>query len=247
MVEMERVYKVLHKIKTGEDKDDVSVDDVVPSLARAQTASEVRDLIAGGADVHERHWWGDGTMLFYRSNDEVVVALVEAGCDVGEVNEMERTALHEASGSAVKALIECGADVQARDIGGLTPLHISRDEEGMRHLLLMGADINAQDGNGWTPLHKCIDDFADNVDEKDIASAHRLLGHGADVTLRDKNGRTPIDLANEIMKECPDLDELADLARAMQAKADREALNTDDTLDRIKASKPATPKKRGPL
>lgn len=247
MTDVDRVNKLLYRLKTGEDKEVVGPDEVTTPLRRAKTADEVRDLIARGADINERDWFNENTVLFWQSSEEVALALIDAGCDTSAVDSMGRTALHEVSGGAVKALIQSGADINALDLEGSTPIHLSRDLEGMQYLIAAGADINAQDGNGWTPLHKCIDDFANNVEEQDLASAYRLLGHGSDITVKDKNGRTPIDLANEIMKECPGLDELAELARVMQAKADRDALNTDDTLDRIKASKPATPKKRGPL
>ena len=55
------------------------------------------------------------------------------------------------------ALVNAGADPNARTGGGLTPLHLaaarSKTPEVVTALVNAGADPNARDGNGRTPLH----------------------------------------------------------------------------------------------
>lgn len=57
----------------------------------------------------------------------------------------------------VDHLLECGADVHARDDGGLIPLHnaCSFGHAEVVHLLLsQGADANSRDNWNYTPLHE---------------------------------------------------------------------------------------------
>ncbi|KAI0249873.1 hypothetical protein BJV78DRAFT_1394391 [Lactifluus subvellereus] len=55
-----------------------------------------------------------------------------------------------------KLLVECGANVQARNNNGETPLYLAWKggyHDTMRLLLDRGADVDAQDDNYLTPLH----------------------------------------------------------------------------------------------
>jgi hypothetical protein len=70
------------------------------------------------------------------------------------------TPLHLASQNGhVKAsckLLECGADLTARNSYGSTPLHLASrmgQVDVARMLIERGADVTAYDNDGWTPLH----------------------------------------------------------------------------------------------
>jgi len=69
-------------------------------------------------------------------------------------------ALHALAGqgNAVKltALLDGGADVDARDGTGCTPLHFAADRgavDALRLLVARGAEVDARDEDGQTPLH----------------------------------------------------------------------------------------------
>jgi ankyrin repeat protein len=59
----------------------------------------------------------------------------------------------------VALLIASGADVQARNCYGSTPLHtaaVSAMRTAAKLLLAAGADVNAANNGGWTPLQYAV-------------------------------------------------------------------------------------------
>ena len=91
----------------------------------------------------------------------------------------------------VKRLIEAGADVDARDFGGLTALMLTvrnGHAEIVKILLEAGADLNAQDDDGETALLKAARGGQTEV-------VNILITASADVNVRTKNGDTALILA----------------------------------------------------
>jgi len=102
-------------------------------------------------------------------------------------------AIQARDGYKVKRLLEKGANINAKDNIGWTPLHFAAYHgitDIVRLLLEHGADINARDADGLTPLH--IAAALGHVD-----AVRLLLRKGADPGARDNRGRTPLDLARE--------------------------------------------------
>ena len=94
------------------------------------------------------------------------------------VGRGEPSDFHKAAGAgnieAVKQHLAAGADVNAIDRRGWTPLH--------------QADVRKKRSGGWTPLH-----YAAYGGHKEIAEL--LIGKGADVNTKDAAGMTPLDFA----------------------------------------------------
>jgi ankyrin repeat protein len=98
-------------------------------------------------------------------------------------------AVEEGKKDVAELLLAKGADVNARDSFGATPLHISATKDIAELLLTKGADVNAKDTEGGTtPLHKAV-----HHGHKDVAEL--LLAKGADVNARDVSGVTPLHIS----------------------------------------------------
>ena len=83
-------------------------------------------------------------------------------------------ASHNGHAKASRKLIECGADVTARNSYGLTPLHLASrmgQVDVARMLIERGADVTAQDNEGRTPLH-----FTLHVEEVGVTHAWTRCG-----------------------------------------------------------------------
>jgi ankyrin repeat protein len=104
--------------------------------------------------------------------------------------------LIEASGDnnvlEARQLLRSGADVEAKDNDGFTPLHRATRNghvQVSKELVEHGADIEAKDKNSYTPLQwACIRRYLTLVNE--------LRDHGADIETKDKNGFTPLHWAS---------------------------------------------------
>ena len=87
----------------------------------------------------------------------------------------------------VRLLAQAGANVNARDASGNTPLHEIYLTDVIEELLKLGADVNARNNDGETPIFTNVDDD----------SIPLFIAHGADLTIRNKKGQTVFEAAKE--------------------------------------------------
>ena len=94
----------------------------------------------------------------------------------------------------VTACLDAGADLEAQDILGETPLHKAADNNKnpavIQALIDAGADLKVRDNGGFTPLHG-----AATWNNENPAVLKALLAAGADPMARDDDGNTPLHLA----------------------------------------------------
>jgi ankyrin repeat protein len=130
--------------------------------------------------------------------DRLNELLREDGDAVHAVEEFKSTPLHWATRKnalrCAKGLIDAGADVNASNGKGSTPLDFAvayNDFPDMVRLLAEnGADLDAQDPKGRTPLHRA-------TYEGRVESAEALIELGASTRKRNRSGKTPLQVARK--------------------------------------------------
>lgn len=164
----------------------------------------VRLLLEAGAHPNE----GDGLSPLQgaaeRGHVGAVEALLAGGASPGASRRGSYPLLIAAKGAMINAfrrrkkkfaayrevsalLLRAGADVNTRDIIGMTPLHyavMSQYFPLCDLLVQAGADINAQDDAGFTPLHVA----AFHLEDAEYAY---LVYHGGDESICNNKGFTP--------------------------------------------------------
>ncbi|HZB88360.1 MAG TPA: ankyrin repeat domain-containing protein [Terracidiphilus sp.] len=167
----------------------------------ANPNDDLSKLIVTSSDGHEAHFPDRRSILIYAAssgNPDLVREVLSYHPDIEGRDREGKTALFaagdyrdsDADGArveCVRLLLDAGANVNARDDDGNTPLHETFLTDVEEELLKRGANINAQNNDGDTPIVTTVDNEAIPL----------FLKYGADLNLRNKKGQTMREAAEE--------------------------------------------------
>ena len=134
------------------------------------------------------------------ANLPLIRFLVEHGARLHALDGEERNVLHWvaarprfvfASCPCITYLCDAGLQLEARDTGGYTPLHVAAQwgtPESLQCLLDLRSRVDAVGEDGRTPLHLASERGA-------LEIVNLLLKAGADVSAENSAGETPLHLA----------------------------------------------------
>jgi ankyrin repeat protein len=204
-------------IRAGASKDDQSDKDLaLANAANLGSLIAVRALIGYGANPNAdlskltftedaggmtMQGPGAGSVLIYAAmsgNPEVIREILRFHPDLEARDRERKTAIFAAGDwrfsdkdgarvECVRLLAQAGANVNARDDDGDTPLHETFLTDVEEELLKLGADVNARNKDGETPIFTTVDDEAIPL----------FIAHGADLTIRNKKGQTVLEAAKD--------------------------------------------------
>lgn len=146
--------------------------------------------------------------------------------------------------TGVRTLLEKGADINARDKYGNTPLinsAIYGQSTIMRFLLIKGADVSAANQRGFTALH-----IAAHKGRPEMIELLLKMGAGDDIDRVNEQGKTALDLAVERRAYGAAKLLLENGANRERHVYDRNGRHVSSSFVRLENEAPATPRRLPP-
>ena len=171
----------------------------------------------------------DFAKILDRGNEDEIAAVFRV-CEVnarGGHGKQTALAFDRLPDGLAHWLVQNGADLEAGDTWGNTPLHnrARSRRSSIGGLLALGANVHRKNRQGATPLHTAADSF-------NAASVRLLLKHGARIEELDAQGFTPLEAA---LRSCQNIDIVAmvEVAKVLLDAGARQTSRMSEFVTRI--------------
>ena len=167
----------------------------------------LKSLLQHGAaiETRDREGYTPLWLAAFRGDKDAMALTTAQKADPNAKDSHGRSALHILGETAqrrdvkplMQLLLDAGADINARDPDGSTPLYLAVKgdyREVAQFLLAHKADPNTKDKDGDTPLHLA-------VWRNQKAMVELLLANKADPNERNDQGKTPLDWAKSMAQQ----------------------------------------------
>lgn len=160
----------------------------------ATTAEVIDLLVERGLSVQTKWGPNNNSVLHSAVSAEAVGAFLRHGIPIDVKSYGGKTALFENdSPEAIAALVQNGADPNARDFEGHRPIFFAKPVR-IQALVAAGADVNARDKTGATALHHAA--FHGQTDQ-----VQALVEAGADVNARLPPDAVLMDMHDQVVTQ----------------------------------------------
>ncbi len=157
----------------------------------------VKMILSAGANVNAKDNLGKTPILLAIPENkcvEIYKILLRFKANAAEKDMYGDTALHTATMTNVpvevlKDLVDGGAEVNARNKEGVTPLLVALQNHNLDHVQFYsqnGADIHSQDNKGSSPLKIALDSDGNEIE---------YVINKSNIDSRDSSGNTPLHIA----------------------------------------------------
>ena len=179
------------------------------AILRAKSVEQLVQALAAGIDVNAKNEHGMSLLhaAVVSKKLKLVEVILNKQPDVNATNKDGESPLHFWAGNALDPkiaglLLDRGANVEARDRFGVTPLGFALMNKTLKqaeYLVGRGAALETRDGEGCTPLHRACQPLSGRgqlrIGQIGLTAATFLLDRGASCAPRNNFEETPLHLA----------------------------------------------------